>query len=245
MKNSVFIALLAFCVGVFSSCMQSKSISTVRYEDGNRQQERNVRTSASEQGAYSDELYTKDKKKNNNPDPQTDARKVIYNASLTLVSKKPDSTAAQLLRLAESHEGYAQFIGTERATLRIKATELETVLKEIAGLGKVKNKTVTGNDVTEQYTDFEIRLTNAEVVLKRYLDLLAKAVTVTEILAIEKELERVRGEIELYKGKLKFYDNQVDYATINIYIQKKIKPGVLGYIGMGLYYPIKWLFVRN
>jgi hypothetical protein len=42
--------------------------------------------------------------------------------------------------------------------------------------------------------------------------------TVEEVLSVEKELERVRGEIDSLTGKLQYLDNKINFATINIRI---------------------------
>lgn len=77
------------------------------------------------------------------------------------------------------------------------------------------------------------------------MELLEKAQTVEEILKVEKELERLNGEIDQLKGKIKRYDHLTQLATITIHLEEKKKLGILGYISVGLYKAVKWLFVRN
>lgn len=172
-------------------------------------------------------------------------RLMIYDASLTLVVEEPNSVRPSLQKIAEKYEGYAQKLGSYETILRVNAKSLEQALEEIGQLGKVKNKNVTGRDVTEEYQDIDIRLNNAKKYQERYLALLDKAETVEEILKIEKELKRINTEIDLLTGKLKFMDNQIAYATITIDIQRKIKPGPLGFIFVGLGKAVAWIFVRN
>jgi hypothetical protein len=88
-------------------------------------------------------------------------------------------------------------------------------------------------------------LDNSEKARTRYLALLAKAEDVQAALLVEKELERLNGTIELMKGKMNRMEHLVDYSTITIYISEKKKPGVIGYIGIGIFKAVKWLFVRN
>ncbi|MEL6720337.1 MAG: DUF4349 domain-containing protein, partial [Bacteroidota bacterium] len=80
---------------------------------------------------------------------------------------------------------------------------------------------------------------------QRYLELLNKAEKVNEILEIERELERINIDIESMKGQLKRLDGQVDYATITVNLQEKVKPGPLSAVGVGLYKVVRWLFVWN
>jgi len=80
---------------------------------------------------------------------------------------------------------------------------------------------------------------------ERYLELLARAENVQSALLVEKELERLNSEIEFLKGKLNKTSHLVDFATLTISIKEKVKPGLLGYVGIGLFEVVKWLFIRN
>jgi hypothetical protein len=175
----------------------------------------------------------------------SDNRMMVYNGSMTIESNKPDSVAAQVNTLAKKYNGYVLTSGNNYTTIRIKASDLKSAMAEVAALGKVTSKNISGSDVTEQYTDYSLRLENAERARKRYLELLEKASTVGETLQVEKELERLNGEIELLKGKMARISHLVDYSTLTVYHEEKVKLGVLGYVFVGTYKAIKWLFVRN
>ncbi len=174
-----------------------------------------------------------------------DKRMMIYHASVKVEAKDPDSAAAQVARLAKKYDGYVLSSGNNYTTIRIKSAQLKDAINDVSGIGKVTDKNISGNDVTEEYTDYQIRLENAEKARSRYLELLAKANTVGETLAVEKELERLNGEIDLLKGKMSRIGHLVDYSTLTVYHQEKTKLGVLGYVFVGTYKAIKWLFVRN
>jgi hypothetical protein len=75
--------------------------------------------------------------------------------------------------------------------------------------------------------------------------LLDKANNVTDILSIEKELERVNTQIELMEGRIKHAQESVVYSSVTVRFREKAKPGPLGWIFYGLYQGVKWLFVWN
>jgi hypothetical protein len=100
-------------------------------------------------------------------------------------------------------------------------------------------------DVTEKYMDMGIRLDNAKKARVRYLELLARAENVEAALKVEKELERLNGEIDVIEGKLKFWDHRFEYSIIQISYTEKKKLGILGWVGLGLYQTVKWLFIRG
>lgn len=172
-------------------------------------------------------------------------RKIIYDADMDLTVKKPDSINEQLTMIADKYDGYSLNMGSSRSVIRVKAAYLYHAMDDIGKLGKVTDKDVYGDDVTEQYFDSQIRLDNAKKARERYLELLAKAENVEAALLVEKELERLNGEIDRLQGQLKRMEHLTEYSTITVRIYEKVKPGPLGYLGMGLYYSVKWLFVRN
>ncbi|MEL6632936.1 MAG: DUF4349 domain-containing protein [Bacteroidota bacterium] len=176
---------------------------------------------------------------------ETTTRKIIQNATLSLTVTQPDSMSAQLTTLAESLGGYLSQSGTYQTTIRIPAERFEEAIAAISTMGKLQSKTISGQDVTNQYYDLQIRIENAEKARQRYLELLAKAENVETTLKVEKELERLNTELDLLKGQMKRLENLTTFATINIRHEEKKKPGPLGYIGLGLYHSVKWLFVRN
>ncbi|MFT5779574.1 MAG: hypothetical protein ACI837_002533 [Crocinitomicaceae bacterium] len=176
---------------------------------------------------------------------QRTAPKIIKAATLHLTVKNPDTANVLIAKIAAKYEGYVQETGTTMSIIRIQANYLDSAMIMTEGLGTIMRKYVSGKDVTEEYADFEIRLNNAELARKRYLELLAKAENVEAALKVEKELERLNGTIEMMKGRMNRMDHLVQYSTITFYLKEKKKPGVLGYIGVGLWKAVRWLFVRN
>jgi hypothetical protein len=77
------------------------------------------------------------------------------------------------------------------------------------------------------------------------LELLAKAENVEAALKVEKELERLNSTIDLLKGKMNRINHLAEFSTITINLKEKKKPGIIGYVGIGIYRSVKWLFVRN
>jgi hypothetical protein len=176
---------------------------------------------------------------------KTPDRKMIYDASISIIVKKPDTTNTYLVIIAKKYKGYVLSTNTNYTTIRVKADSLQLAMKEIATLGKVKYKNIYAEDITEEYADLKIRLENAEKARTRYLELLAKAATVEETLKVEKELERLNTEIDLLEGKMGRMDHLVTYSTIKVTLQQKVKLGPLGFVFKYLYKGVRFLFVWN
>ena len=151
----------------------------------------------------------------------------------------------QIADIAEKYGGYVNEMGTYQATIRVESGQLDAAIADLATLGKLARKNIVGQDVTEAYQDYQIRLENAQKARDRYLELLNKAETVEEILKVERELERLNETIDLLKGKMARIEHLEAYSTITVALRERKKPGLLGYIGLGVYHAVKWLFVRN
>jgi hypothetical protein len=175
---------------------------------------------------------------------ETNERIVISSATIKMELSEPDSAQNQLMLIAQKYRGYVLSSEKSKTIIRVLSAQFRDAILEIEQLGKVKNKNVSGEDVTEEFRDLEIRLDSAEKTRKRYLELLNKADKVDEILKIEKELERLYGEIDLLQGKIKRLSHLTQYATITVEAGKGVKKGVLGYVFYAAYTGVKWLFVR-
>ena len=81
-----------------------------------------------------------------------------------------------------------------------------------------RHRRFNSNEVTEQHIDLESRLRNLERTEQQYLELLAKAANIQEILTVQDRLSSVRSQIEQILGRLKVLDNQTDFATVNLSI---------------------------
>jgi hypothetical protein len=172
-------------------------------------------------------------------------KKIIYSTSITLVAQRPDTASVKIGEIAKRMGGYVQTSGTSLCIIRVPEEKRKETETAITALGKVESKSTSGEDVTTEYADYAIRLDNAQKARERYLDLLAKAENVEAALKVEKELERLNETIELLKGQMQRIDHLAQFSTITVYIKEKKKPGVLGYIGVGLFKAVKWLFIRN
>ncbi|MDW7730994.1 MAG: DUF4349 domain-containing protein [Methanolobus sp.] len=101
-------------------------------------------------------------------------------------------------------------------TVRVPESDYPEFLTMVEGLGELNSKSVSGQDVTEEYIDISARLGNLEKQEVRLSEILNMSTTVEEVLSVEKELERVRGEIDSLTGRLEYLDNRLEFTTINI-----------------------------
>jgi len=164
-------------------------------------------------------------------------RKVVYTARMEIIVADLEHALGEARKTAEGLGGYLQHLASSRITIRVPAEKFNAAVDALTKLGPVASRDITAQDVTEQYTDLEIRLANARAALKRLQALLEKASNVKDVLAIEKELIRVRTEIERLQGRMNLLKNRIAYATITVSFRRAAH--VSGHIRVKL--PFWWL----
>lgn len=152
--------------------------------------------------------------------------RIIKTGYLDLTVKDVNEAAGKIGAYAEGKGGFVQNTsvseredGTKYGTvdIRVPAKEFEGAMNEIKTYAVVVNTdTTSGQDVTEQYTDLQSQLTNAQAQEAQYLDILKKAVTVEEILQVQPYLDQVQSTINSLKGQIQYMDNVTSYSTISV-----------------------------
>jgi hypothetical protein len=105
--------------------------------------------------------------------------------------------------------------------IRVPSEKIDAFLEAISGVGTVRSRDVRATDVSKQYFDSQILLRNLEVTMKRYEEILAQAKNVQEVLVVEQELTRLRGEINRVKGELRFMRDRVSRSTLHLQLVPK------------------------
>jgi len=99
-------------------------------------------------------------------------------------------------------------------TIRVAAAKLEALQTELAKLGKVVTQSASADDVTQEYIDLSARLKNLKAEEARLRSFLRRTDKVSELLEVERELSRVRGEIEAMQAQVDYLERQAAKATL-------------------------------
>ena len=105
-------------------------------------------------------------------------------------------------------------------TIRVPAENLDNLVTQVRGTSNVVSYNESVEDVTLTYVDMETRILVLETERDRLLELMEQAETMSDLLEIEARLTDVRYELENYGSQLRLLDNQIDYATIYLYIDE-------------------------
>ena len=117
-------------------------------------------------------------------------------------------------------------------TLRVPAAKLSAVERDCAELGMVLTQSSAEDDVTQQHLDLSARLKNLRAEEVRLRSFLNDATKVSEMLEVERELSRVRGEIESMQAQVTYLERQAAMATLSISLTEPgpvVSPGTGGW----------------
>jgi len=105
--------------------------------------------------------------------------------------------------------------------VRIPAKSFDLFLRELESVdGKIVNKEINIEDITADYIDVEARLKSKKELEARYIQLLAKATKVSEMLEIEEQLNDQRTEIESIESRFKFMQHEVANNLLHITVSE-------------------------
>ena len=113
-------------------------------------------------------------------------------------------------------------------TVRVPAADLDAFVADVSQLGTVVYQSESTDDVTQEHIDLTARLENLRAQEARLRELVAAATNVEEMLAVEKELWRIRGEIESLDAQVQYLERQAARATVTVELTEKqpvVRPG--------------------
>ena len=158
---------------------------------------------------------------------------IARTVSLSIVVKDFDASRASLDAILARHNGYAAGLNVVtpqggaralQASLRIPAPQLFTAVAELKALGRVENETQGGEEVTQQHADLVARLKNSRETEQRLQDVLrTRTGKVKDVLEVEQEIARVRGEIEQMESEQQTLEHRVDFAAIDLKLAEEYK----------------------
>jgi Domain of unknown function (DUF4349) len=115
-----------------------------------------------------------------------------------------------------------------QVTFRVPVDAFEPVLRELKGLGTYRGEKSSTDDVTNQYVDLNGQLAAWRAQERVYLRLLDRARSVTDVIAVQNQLQQVQSNIERLQGQLNYLEDQSSFSTIVLQLSE---PGAAGPAG--------------
>jgi len=165
------------------------------------------------------------------------ADKIIYSGSATIETKEFDKTIEALAKLVSDNGGFVesssvtgndyysqqnnyQNYRSAQYVFRIPVDKFKPLMDGLDTLGNVPYSSTNAENITMQYTDTASRLEAAQTKETRLLELLSKASSMEDILAIENSLSDVRYEIESLTSQIRNWDSLISYSTLSVTVSE-------------------------
>lgn len=150
---------------------------------------------------------------------RVDGPMIIRTGTMDLQVADVDRSIADATSIVTKAGGYVA--GSQRSldgdrpyaslTFRIPADKWDATLESLRALGtKVLGEKTSADEVTAQVVDLDARLKNLRATEAQLLGVMAQAVKIPDILAVQSELTTVQGEIEQLQAQR---DNLADQAA--------------------------------
>ncbi len=105
--------------------------------------------------------------------------------------------------------------------LKIPAARYDQAVSGLGDIGRVENVNTNVEDVGEEFVDISARVANAKRLEERLVSLLAtRTGRLEDVLAVERELARVRQEIERYEGRLRYLRTRAAVSTLSVTVHE-------------------------
>jgi hypothetical protein len=162
------------------------------------------------------------------PKTPTLSRKIIYNADLRIVVDNIERAGDALKQIVKENNAYiansnltGAGLGQRQGTwtIRVPVDQFQPCVDALLKLGIPQQNKTDSKDVTEEYYDIEARIKNKQVEetrLQGYLEEKKSTSKLEDILTIERELNRVRGEIDQLQGRLRLLGSLSAQSTITL-----------------------------
>jgi len=154
------------------------------------------------------------------------ARMIIRTGTAMVQVDKLEPAIARVQQMAQQAGGYvantsvqtgSQNVREATLELKVPADHWDAVVAGLRPLGKLESQTTSTEDVGEEYVDVSARVANARRLEQRLVELLAtRTGKLEDVLAVERELARVREEIERFEGRLRYLRTRVGMSTLTV-----------------------------
>jgi Domain of unknown function (DUF4349) len=151
---------------------------------------------------------------------------IARTATLNVTAKDFNAARASMDRIVRVHQGYISSLNVSNeqgaprsldAKIAVPAAQYDATLADLRALGRVGQEQQSSEEVTSQIVDLDARLKNARETETQLAEILrARTGNIGDVLEVEKEMARVRGEIEVMETNQKQLHDRVAFASIEL-----------------------------
>jgi hypothetical protein len=148
---------------------------------------------------------------------------IAYSAELTVATKEFVHSRSSLEEILERHHGYVaklRMVGQPAgsvltATLRVPSSEYRSALAELKAVGLVEHEEEAADEITQQHSELEARLVNAQNEEQRIQRLLQnRDDKFSDPTPLERQVALLRGEIQRIQAERYSSGSRISFANV-------------------------------
>jgi len=149
--------------------------------------------------------------------------RVAYSAELTIATKEFGHSRASLEEILERRHGYVaklRMVGEPTgsvlsATLRVPSSEYRSALVELKAVGLVEHEEEAADEITQQHSELEARLVNAQNEEQRIQRILQnRDDKFKDATSLEQQVAMLRREIERIEAERSAFGSRASFANV-------------------------------
>lgn len=160
---------------------------------------------------------------NSVPAPPAETRKLIAkgNVEIKVKPENVDSIYDNINALIKKHNGYKSSEKQNEFRYSVSASipsasfeDFTDALNKVGG--KMSDKSINVQDVTDAYTDLISEIKSKEAALEQYRVLLKRANKISEIIEIQSKIDYIQNDLDIMNGRRVNIDRKVAYSVVDI-----------------------------
>jgi hypothetical protein len=121
-----------------------------------------------------------------------------------------DSTQANVGSGASDNFSYGTIV------LQVPQRTFATLVSQVQRVGHTTSVNTNSTDVTAQYVDLRAHITALEASRQQYLLIMTKATSISDILAVQNQLNTLQSQIEQLQGQLNVLNHETTYGSLTV-----------------------------
>lgn len=152
-------------------------------------------------------------------------KKLIYKANLNMEVEDYGKAQTEIRNMVTMAKGYiiefnenmSQYEEGGTFVLKVPAAGFSSFLNNLEKIEHASlQRSIQGQDVSEEYVDLEARLKAAQLLESQYIEFMKKATKSSDLVAFANELGAIQEKIEQIKGKIRYIDQNVSFSTVEL-----------------------------
>jgi hypothetical protein len=143
-------------------------------------------------------------------------RMIHYTGYARIRATKVHETLDAVAKMALDRGGRVEQLSGDTISVRVPVATFDASWKDVLGMGDVLDQSVSAEDVTDAFTEVDLRVHILKITRDRLVQLLARAETEDEKIALLHEIQSTTEQLDQLESSLRTLRGLADYSRITV-----------------------------